>query len=90
MNKKTFSDAFLDLNEDIEPTPDECRADLRAAGYDPDALTASVLSRLRVLLGMETLDEQIHRAMVEMGWLLPTTPEEVELAENQLDAEEAQ
>ncbi|MCI0388522.1 MAG: hypothetical protein MOB07_07120 [Acidobacteria bacterium] len=36
-----------------------------------------------------SLDEQIYRAMVELGWVFPQTVEEVEIAEEQMDRETA-
>ena len=57
MENKTFCDVFLDLSNERKPTIDECRADLRAAGIDPDALTSGVLSRLRVFLSMNKLEQ---------------------------------
>jgi len=35
------------------------------------------------------LDEKIYRAMIEMGWVFPQTVEEVEIAEERMDQENA-
>jgi len=61
MNYKTLLDFLIDLDDDYEPTPDECRAYLRASGIDPDALIAKLKSRVRELLNAENDDENLSK-----------------------------